>query len=346
MPNKIIEEIKKGLTGNVQDDIAYLQQQGNKYKDHPKASEILDVLSNMSFDMLPEENQKQIKEVMFIGEKRIDQIYGEAVDAINSRNIDKAAELLDKIEKKADETFSGENNFSFRNRLEEHIYTNIYNPTLKYQRTPFDFCQYLSAYGYTLVEKRDLTAAKEKLEKAIKYNPVNVEPRFELAEVYKLTFDFVNLFKCTCETLKICVTPYQIARCYTNLGYYCVEIKDYDSAVAFYYESLVYADNPAVKGELQHIRMLLNRTIEPPTREGVLAAFEKYSVPNGPSQDIINIAYSLGNYCIEHNAPPQESIFYMQLVYDLTHDKKVNETVDMLNAQIAAQKAAQETRGK
>lgn len=339
MVNDIIEEIKKGLTGNIENDVGYLQQQGFKYKDHPQASEILSILSNMSFEILPEENQKQIKEIMFIGEKRVDQVYNDANEAAKNKNIDAAIELLAEIEKKADKHFSEEGNFSFRNRLEEHIYANLYKPESRYKRTPFDFCKYFSAYGYFLIEKHDPKKAVEKLERAIKYNPVNVEPRFELAEAYKLMHEPEKLIECIRETLKICITPYQISRCYTNLGYYCIEIKDYDSAVSFYYESLVYAENPAVHSELRHIRSITGKNIEPPTRKDVLAAFEKYNVKNGPDQNIINIAYSLGNYCMENDAPPQESLFYMQLVFDLTRNEKVQETIDMLKARIAAQNA-------
>ncbi len=347
MVNKIIDEIKKGLTGDPVADIQYLQAQGVKYKDHPKAEEILKILSDMSFDLLPEENKKQLKEHMFIGDKRVDQVFHDVNECIKKKNLDGAIELLAKIEEKADKHFVStekSKKFSFRNRLEEYIYTNLYDPECKYERTPFDFCQYLSAYGYLLIEKRNTADAVEKLEKAIKYNPVNVEPRFELAEAYKLLLESDKLIDCTRETLKIATTPYHISRCYTNLGYSCIEKKDYDSAVCFYYESLVYAKNNAVAGELQHIRAITGKTIVPPTREEVLAAFEKYDIPNGPNREIIDIAYTLGNYCMENNADPQESLFYMLIVYNLTRDKNVEKAIEKLNAQIVAKNAANESK--
>lgn len=347
MVNKIIEEIKKGLTGEPIHDIQYLQARGVEYKDHPKAEEILKILSDMSFDLLPEENKKLLTEQMFIGDKRVDQVFHETNELVKKKDLDGAIALLAKIEEKADTYFVSteeSKKFSFRNRLEEYIYTNLYDPECKYERTPFDFCQYLSAYGYLLIEKRKSQEAVEKLEKAIKYNPVNVEPRFELAEAYKLLLEPDKLIDCVRETLKISTTPYHIARCYTNLGYSCIEKKDYDSAVCFYYESLVYAKNNAVAGELQHIRSITGKTIVPPTREEVLKAFEKYNIPNGPDREIINIAYSLGCYCMEHDADPQETLFYMQIVYNLTGDKKVAETIEKLNAQIAAKKAAAESK--
>lgn len=341
MVKSIIEEIKKGLTGDPAKDIQYLQEQGVKYRTHAKADEILKELSELSFSLLPEENRQKIKEDLFIGEKRVDQVFAEANERVKAKDLDGAIEILAKIEAHADKSFPIEKNcfFSFRNRLEEYLYSHLYKPENKYGRTPFDFCQFLSAYGYLLVEKHKPQDAVAKLEKAIRYNPINVEPRFELAEAYKLLHEPDMLLECIKETTKIATTPYHISRCYANLGYYCIEIKDYDSAVAFYYESLIYAKNPAVQGELQHIRSITGKQIVAPTRDEVLAAFEKYDIKNGPNQDIINIAFSLGNYCIEHNAPPQESLFYMQVAYDLSKSEKVLEIIDRLKAQIAAQNA-------
>ncbi len=342
MVKSIIDEVKKAMTGDPAKDIQILQQHGEKYKSHPQAAEILKALSDMSFDLLPEENKAHLKNSMFIDGKRIDQAFNETNELVKNKNLDAAIEILKKIEEKADTYFAETEDvkkMSFRNRLDEYIYTHLYNPEKKYERTPFDFCQYFSAYGYMLVEKHDPESAVEKLEKAMKYNPVNVEPRFELAEAYKIMLEPEKLLECIRETLNISTTPYHIARCYANLGYYCIEIKDYDSAVCFYYESLIYAQNNAISGELQHISAITGKQIVPPNREEVLKTFEKYDIKNGPDQDIVNIAYSLGSYCMEHNAPPQESMFYMQIVFNLTNSEKVKEIIERLQAQIAAENA-------
>ncbi len=341
MANNIIEEIKKGLCGDPKKDIPYIQEQGNKYKDHKDAPQILKELSELSFSLLPEENKKQVQETLFIGDKRVDQVFAQSNECVKNKDIDGAIELLKKIEENADKNFPLSRNvfFSFRNRLEEHMYVHLYKPENKYGRTPFDYSHFFSAYGYLLIEKHQPQEAVTKLEKAIKYNPINAEPKFELAEAYKLMHEPEKLLETIKETIKVAITPYYISRCYANLGYYCIEVKDYDSAVAFYYESLIYAKNPAVQGELQHIRSITGKQITPPTREEVLAVFEKYGIKNGPDQELVNLAFSLGNYCIEHNAPPQESLFYMQITYDLSRSEKVLEIVDRLKAQIAAQNA-------
>lgn len=44
----------------------------------------------------------------------------------------------------------------------------------------------LAFYGYILVEMKKPEEAVRVLEKAIKYNPVNTGPRFEMAECFKV----------------------------------------------------------------------------------------------------------------------------------------------------------------
>ncbi|MGN1480497.1 hypothetical protein [Porcipelethomonas sp.] len=335
MVNDIIEEIKKGLTGEPQKDAVYLQEQAIKYKDHENANEIMKILSDMTFNLLPEDKQELLKKSVFIDGKRIDQVFNEADKLVREKKLEGAVKLIRKIEAQADKYFADNdkcNQFSFRNPFDEYLYTHIYKPEKRYERTPFDFCTYLTSLGYLLVELHRPQEAVPVLEKAIKYNPVNVGPRFELAETFKLLLEPEKLFACVRDTLPIASTPEDIARCYCNLGFYCIEIKDYESAVCFYYESLLYAPNDAVTGELHHVGMLMGKKVAPPTRKEVLDAFEKYKIKNGPDKDLVNIAYSLGEYCVEHNSRPEEALFYYSIVYGLTRDENVKKKMDDLNA--------------
>lgn len=331
MVDNIIEEIKKGLNGDKYHDVKYLQHQADVYKNHENAGEILRILSEMTFDLVPEEQKEILRKTMFIKGMRLDEAFSKANDFVKEKKIEKAAELLSEIEKHADEYFSDTEEkllLSLRNPLDEYIYMQIFKPEKKHDRTPFDFSHYLSAYGYLLVEMRQYDEAEKVLKKAIKYNPVNVEPRFELAETYKVQMSPDKLIECIKETLKIARTPYEIARCYCDLGYYCVEIKDYDSAVCFYYESLIYAPNDAITGEFHHIMSITKKKIVPPLREEVLAAFKKYDVVNGPNPEVYNVAYSLAQYCIDKNAGPEEILYYLRITYDLTHNPEVKELLD------------------
>ncbi len=346
MVNDIIEEIKKNLTGDIVKDAEYLQQQAAKYQDHEEATEILHRISDMTFDLMPEEKKEYLKEIMFVGEKRLDQVFNDANELFKDGKLEESAEMMKSIEEKVDlyyRNLEHKNNYSFRNRFDEYLFREIHKPKDTFSRTPYDICTYLTAYGYILVEMNKGREAIPVLEKAIKANPVNVGPRFELCEVYKMLKEPANQLYTIKDTLPICSSPDELARCYCNLGYYCVEIKDYDSAVAFYYTSMLYYPNPRISGEIQHIAMLKGKQVDPPKKDDIEKAFAKYKLSEGANPVVVNMAYSLGEYCVEHNAHPQESLFYYSIAYNLTRDEKIKEKLDELvkQAKEVAEKQAE-----
>ncbi len=339
MVNEIIEEIKKNLTGDAAADATYLNTEAMKYRSHENAEEILKALSDIAFDILPEDKKQYLRETMLIGDKRIDQVFHEANELFKEHKLEESAELMKKIEEKADafrKVPGNQNLFSFRNRFDEHLYREIFNPENEFGKTPFDLCMYLTAYGYILVEMGKGREAVPVLEKAIEFNPVNIGPRFELTETYKMLHEPAKQLYTIRDTLTIASDPREIARCYCDLGYYCIEIKDYDSAVAFYYTSLLYAPNDHVAGEIQHIAMLKGKQVDPPKKQDIEKAFSKYKIKEGPNPVVVNLAYSLGEYCVEHNAHPQESLYYYSIVYNLTRDEKIKEKLDKLVEQAKA----------
>jgi len=349
----IIEEIKKNLTGEIVKDMEYLQAKASEYQTHESADEILHAISSMMFDLIPEDKKQYLRDTMFIGDKRMDQVFNEANNLFKARKLEESAALMKQIEEKVDEFYKNPENknmFSFRNRFDEHLYREMYKPEEVFSRTPYDICTYLTAYGYILVEMEKGREAIPVLEKAIKSNPINVGPRFELAETYKMLHEPANLLYAIKETLPVTSSPDEIARCYCNLGYYCVEIKDYDSAVAFYYTSMLYYPNEHITGEIQHIAMLKGKQVDPPTKADIEKAFAKYNIKEGPNPVVVNMAYSLGEYCVEHNAHPQESLFYYSIAYNLTREEKIKEKLDKLVEQAKElaekQKAAVENKNK
>ena len=92
----------------------------------------------------------------------------------------------------------------------------------------------------------------------------------------------------------------------------------------------MYAPNDNVAGEIQHIAALKGKQVDPPTLDDIAKAFKKYRIKEGPNPVVINMAYSLGEYCTEHGAHPQESLYYYSIAYNLTRDEKIKEKIDKL----------------
>ena len=57
---EIMEEIKKGLTHDVETDVEYLQEQSDKYKTHEFGREISRECTRMIYDLLPRDGEVEI----------------------------------------------------------------------------------------------------------------------------------------------------------------------------------------------------------------------------------------------------------------------------------------------
>ena len=99
-------------------------------------------------------------------------------------------------------------------------------------------------------------------------------------------------------------------------------------------------------GEIQHIAMLKGKQVDPPTKQDIENAFKKYHIKEGANPVVINMAYSLAEYCVEHDAHPQESLYYYSIVYNLTHEEEVKKKLDKLveEARELAKKQAEEKK--
>ena len=320
--NKILTSIEEKLTGDTLKDMLFLQEQAAVYTEQQENAEIADAIVQLAMSKMPQENQDYLKKMLYIGERRLNAVYDEAVNLANQHLTAKSLTLTKQLYQHIRDNFKETDTarfFSFRNLLESNLYYQLYHPTKNLLKTPFDFTRYLTLHGYNLTELRRTEEAVPVLQEAVRFNPVNPDPRFELAEVYKLTGNLKMLLETVRDTTTVCTSAYALARCYTNMGWYCTEIKDYTSAVAFYFESMIFEKHPAVPGELHHISILTEQPITPPTRKEVLAAFEKYKIPNGPGQEVLHVVSSLSEQAAERQNW-KEAAFYYYVIFDITKD--------------------------
>ena len=320
--NEILAAIRGALTGDTSADMIYLQEETAKYDKNPETQDIADELLAMAYGLLTPEQNDYIKKMLYIGDRTLDKVYQEAETVLRSGQTAKAIALFKPLYEHIMTNFAETDDarfFSFRNLLESNLYHQLYHPTKKLLKTPFDFSLFIGGYGYALVEVRRLEEAIPVLKEAIRYNPVNPDIRFELAEIYKLTGETDKLLEAICDTLPIAASGYAMARCYANLGYWATEIKDYKSAVAFYYESLMFGDDPRVAGEIQHLGILMREPIVPPNRDMINAAFAKYKIYHGPGRELLHTARELAKQA-QAEEHWKEAVYYLRIVNELIHD--------------------------
>lgn len=328
--NEIIEKIRNGLTGEYSVDIVYLESQADKYRPTKNGKEIESAIADLAYEIMPEDKRAILNKMMYIDGKRLDVVFSEAQKLIQEKKIEESFRLTEalytKIRMNYRETET-EVYLSMRNTLEHQLYLYFYRPSKKLVRPVFDLSQMVLLHGYNLLELNRPEEAARVINDAIRFNPMNTDAYFELAECYKAMREPDQLLSVIKETLEVAVTPTQISRCYCNLGFYCVEVKDYDRAVCFYYESLIYADHPFVAAELHHIHTITQKKIVPPTRDEVNAAFEHYGMKPGANQDVVDIITALAKEAVENKDLPAIR-FYLHMQHGLTNDPEIKEMMD------------------
>ncbi len=339
--NEILAGVRAALTGDTQKDMLYLQEQVEHYNANPDTQPVAKEILEIAYSLLTPEQDEYLHRTLYIGKRRLDEVYGEAARLMRDGQTAKALTITKQLYEHITREFKETPEmrfFSFRNLFESNLYHILYHPTKKLMKAPFDFSMFIGAYAFNLVEVRRLEEAIPVLQEAIRFNPVSPDVRFELAEVYKLMGDDDKLLETICDTLPICPTPYAIARCYENLGYWCVNRKDYTSAVAFYYESLLFADTPQIAGELKHIEHLTNKPVIPPNRDMINAAFAKYEIYHGPGREVLHTARELAKQAQEGERW-EEAVYYLSIVTGLIRDEDAKKALEECRSKLQAQNA-------
>ncbi len=327
--NEIKKSIRKQLSGDFEKDKQFLSDKSDEYvkeNNEEGISAVIDLLA----EIMPEEYQKSILKIMYINGKRLDKVYNDIAEMLKTKqNLENALTLAEELYSKITEGFVENETSKFvslRNTFEDNLYQIVFKPEKTLNRAPFDFARMISAYGYILVEYKELEKAEEVLKKAIEYNPVDCGPKFELAEIYKLQKNKDKIIEITKDTLKVASSPASIARCYTNLGYMCVDLKEYDDAVTFYYASMIFYPHPAVNSELRNIVTITGKKLVPPDKDKVIKTFEKYGLEYGADKKVIEVSALLAQQCLVNNNI-KDALIYLKILYGLTNDQQIKDMI-------------------
>ena len=345
--DEIMAEARNGLTGEKSVDMVHLEHIAEEYAGTEIGKEVESQIADLAYEILPDDQKEKVAKMLYIDGKRMDKVFAEAVELVNQKKIKEAFKLTEALYTKICINFRETEEhlyLSMRNTLEHQLYLFFYHPSKKLIRAPFDLCAMVMLHGYVLLDLGRAEEAVSVLEDAIRYNPLNPDPYFEMAECYKYLKQPEDLLGVTKETLSVATTPVTLSRCYCNLGFYCIEKKDYDSAVCFYYESLIYADHPGVQAELHHIHTITQKKIVPPTREEVNKAFEKYGMQPGANKEVVGVAAALAKEAIEKK-DLSGSQFYLLVVYSLTNDPEVKELLEKVSQQKRYSKPQKDRQG-
>lgn len=322
----IIDNIMAGVSGDNEQDIKYLNEQMEKYKNHENAVEIIRAIGRKLYDLLDDDKKTQITKLLGSYEDGIGMIIDEAFfqltqnhDAIRAEKLYKS--VIESIQDMFKDDEEAEYH-SFDNIFEELIYKYLEKPQRTLRRSTFDNAMIYYFYGYCLIENEKQDEAEQALLEAFRWDPVKPQIIFELAEIYKARKDFKLFLKYTALALKYAYKTNDIARAYRNYGYYYTDIQEYETGAAFYYLSNIYEENKIANSELFYIAQSIGKLPDRPEPAEMRALCEKEKVQFGANNDVVSIIYQIAE-ALEEGGIKNGAVAGYSIVYDLVHDEDI-----------------------
>ena len=201
------------------------------------------------------------------------------------------------------------------------LYRNYTKPEKDIRRATYDYADMYLTYGSLLVEMKRPGDAAKALSSAMKWNPSYARIAFEYAETFKMRTMIEEFKDITMGIFKYAYRPADLARCYRNLGYYFVEMKDYETAVCCLLFSMQFAKSEMVNSELYYISQMIGKLYDP-TDDELDEHFDRYHIPHGPEIEMLKIAYSYGRHFFE-TGDMSMAAYFLEIFTDFIKEDEV-----------------------
>lgn len=326
--NDILKELRAKLGDSPEENEKMLKAEAEKFANDGNTDGV-NAVGELLLEMMPDDRKKEIERLTHLDGLRLDEYHQKIVDLIEAKKALQALPLAEKLYNKITTEYAHTEKAKFvslRNPFEDNLCQTIFKDDRILNRTPFDFSSYITTYAYLLVETGANIDAIPVLETAIEYNPVDVAPRFELCEVYKLIRNKRMVIEVTRDTLKVASSPIAIARCYANIGYILTSFADFEDAGVFYTASVMFAPNKGVAFEMQHLSDLKGSPIIRPTQQQLINTMKKYDIEFGPDKTVIEVCAQLSSYFLSRKDFPN-ALQALKMTYNLTRDEHIKELI-------------------
>lgn len=334
---EIMRKIIDGLTGDSNRDIVYLNEQLECYKEHALAPEIIQGINHLIYHLLPEETKREIALALQRNSIRNERTLKEAQTLVEGKDYGKALKVLGKLIEEEDgsgglfRNDSVSEYFAFHNFFEEVLFRELHQFKKIIRPVPGDFSEMYFLYGYSLLALSRVKEARRALEKSLRWNPMNLKPLFELAEICRTDGDEDRFMDYITRCFKSAYSSADLARCYRNLGDYHQEKGNYGLADNLYFFSLAFdGDNPVAHAKLEDIAKKLGKAeTAPPRLPDLWETCAQNDIQIGPNRIVLDLAVSLGHKAMKEGADVSAR-FLFGIAYDLTKDEKIRSWMNEL----------------
>ncbi len=184
---------------------------------------------------------------------------------------------------------------SFRNSFELLLYANLYHPynPKKQQRkqiigTQVDLASAYLVFGAMMLEQRQYDKAIDILKKGLKFNPVNIQLMFALADAYKGKKYMKSYLAVISMAHSCALRKTDIARIYRYYSKYYTEMKDYDTAFILLY-SAKYFDAQGFTESLREVEQISGKSFTEPEISELKTKLGKIEISWGAKELVISV---------------------------------------------------------
>lgn len=329
--DEVMREIRAGLTGEAEKDVAYMLEQIKAHVHHPLATEIVKECCRELYDMLDPAKRDELEKALADDLDMIPASLDKVRALIRRRDPDGAlkalrpiVDMVEALDWFRDDAVSEYRIFTEAFEVSLYRYRNKPKRTLRKPGFPFEEIYMLC--GTQLVEKRRFGDAREALEKGLRWSPLDISLMTEYVETYKMEGDMDRFFEKNLELHRIAYSAPAVARFYRNIGYWFIEKKLYREAFTAYLVSLGYEESQNALREMDAIVHFAGE-MKKPTPKYWESLAKKYGFPAGPDSEIVELAVGLGHYYREEGDATL-SRYYFAVAYGLTHDEALGKMIE------------------
>ncbi|BCJ99827.1 tetratricopeptide repeat protein [Anaerocolumna chitinilytica] len=178
-------------------------------------------------------------------------------------------------------------------------------------------------------KKDDLAMALSYYEKALDFNPVDVEVIYGLAHLYRNSGNFDMLYQTAVRMYPFCYTRSDMSKYYRLLGMFYLETYQPELAEALYEYSEYYYPNEVASKEIEFLEKALKRKHQEREISELQEILKKKSIPVIPRQETMGLLYKTAQLELGRNNTEYARFLFLFL-YQLTGDEEAGEILTRL----------------
>lgn len=328
----IIKKIHAGLSGDTLSDLNYLKSIAEEYNGHPLEREILEELSQVFLSIVAKEEDIDLNALNEEPLLYVDAILDEVETLLKDKNLNEALNVCEECVlalEASNPCVDDENRVykDFASPIEEIVYISASDEKREIVKTPEKYSVLYKMYGNILFELENYEEAKQAFIKALHYNPVDFEARFEYIRTFNYLNDNDTFLEETDNAFPYAYTPHQLSHLFLNLGFYYLNIQYYDIAVCCLYCSLSFErENSQSENLLVEIMQETKKEWAMPSQEEIAHLFEEYEIPVAPNRKLLKTLYS---FIIDFKEVNADFAYYLcEHLYKLTPMEEIKNIME------------------